>query len=159
MVVEVQPPALAVMVNVVVTKTWGDVLFRVPVMGFEVPEAAMPVRMAVLSRVHEKVVPGILFGLVITMGVIGLNGQRVCANGFAATVGIEHPLITTTSSIKLKASLVTLPLPWVGVFEAISHLIYNEGWLLQGAGSGVTGRESHWFPVRMSKLPKVVPWV
>ena len=66
MEVEVQDPAVAVMVKIAVC--WVLVLLvNVPVIAEPDPPAAMPVRFVVLVLVQAKVVPATLFGLVISI--------------------------------------------------------------------------------------------
>ena len=66
MVVEVQVPAVAVIVKVVVCAA-PVVFVSDPVIVAPVPLAAMPVRLAVLSLVQLKVVPVTALGFVIVM--------------------------------------------------------------------------------------------
>ena len=53
------------------------VFVNIPLIEVEVPEEAMPVRLTVLSLVQLNVVPKILFGLVITIGVIASSEHKV----------------------------------------------------------------------------------
>ena len=75
-VVLVQLPAVAVMVNVVICCVF--VLFvNVPVIEFPVPLVAIPVRLDVLVLVQLNVVPARLFGLLILICVIAVPEQIV----------------------------------------------------------------------------------
>ena len=86
--VPLQPFATGVIVNVVVFGFLESVLVSVPIMVVPDPVAGIvPVITEVLSRVQVKVVPGMLFGFVITMFVIAAPGQMVCVKGVAETVG------------------------------------------------------------------------
>ena len=73
---EGQPFAVAVIVNVVVCCVLV-LLVNVPVMGFDVPEVAIPVKLVVLVLVQLKVVPDTLLGFVITILVIGFAEHNV----------------------------------------------------------------------------------
>lgn len=73
-VVDVHEPAVAVIVKVVVCGVLVE-LTKVPEIGFEVPEAAIPVRLAMLVLVQLNVVPATLFGFVIVMLEIGSPEQ------------------------------------------------------------------------------------
>jgi hypothetical protein len=88
------PAAVAVIVNVVVCAVLV-VFVNVPEMGDPVPLAAIPVRLAVLVRVQLNVVPDTLFGLVMTMLVIGVPEHRVWFVFVALTVGIGLTLTVT----------------------------------------------------------------
>ena len=57
-------------------------------MEFPVPLAAIPVNTSVLSRDHEKVVPEILFGFVMSIWLIAEPGHMVCSNSVADIVGV-----------------------------------------------------------------------
>ena len=76
------------MVKVVVCGVAGELLFNVPEIVLPVPLAGIPVTLVVLSRTHEKVVPAMLFGLVMLI-VNDEPGQMVCDAGVAATSGIK----------------------------------------------------------------------
>jgi hypothetical protein len=75
-VVFVQVPEVAVMVNVVVCcVVW--LLFKIPAIDEPVPLAAIPVRLVVFVLVQLNVVPGTLFGLVIAICVMAVAEQIV----------------------------------------------------------------------------------
>ena len=76
MVLEVQEPAVAVIVNVVVCAA-PVVFVSVPVIVPPVPLAAIPVRLTVLSLVQLKVVPVTAFGFVIVIVPIAAGEHRV----------------------------------------------------------------------------------
>ena len=87
-VVEEQPAAAAVTVKTVFCMVPGCVLLSVPLMESPLPLAGMPVKMTVLSRVQEKVVPGTLLGLEREIALMAAPGQMVCVEGEAFTVGM-----------------------------------------------------------------------
>jgi hypothetical protein len=134
--IEVHPFPVAVIVNVV-DCTVGWVLVNVPVIGVPAPGDVIPVTFAVLLLVHEKVVPAMLLGLVISICVIGNPLQMLCDGGVTDTVGNSftvkvlgglevtvHPwaLPTITSNVapfSEKAGLVTVSVPDVAVVLAL----------------------------------------
>ena len=63
---EVHPPAVAVIVNVVVCETFV-LLVNIPLMVAPAPLGAIPVKLPLLSLVQLKVVPGTLLGLVMVI--------------------------------------------------------------------------------------------
>ena len=80
-----QPLADGVIVNVTVTGALV-VLVSVPVIGVPLPEAGIPVTVAVLFLVHVNVVP--LTAPLNTIGVIAVPEQTVCDGGDAVTFGV-----------------------------------------------------------------------
>jgi hypothetical protein len=84
-VVEVHPFAVAVIVNVMLCAVVA-VLVNVPVIEDPVP-LFIPVIFALTLLVHEKLVPTMLLGLVISIGVIDSPLQIICVVGVANTVG------------------------------------------------------------------------
>ena len=80
-----QPLAEGVIVNVTVIGALV-VLVRVPLIGVPLPEAGIPVTVAVLFLVHVNVVP--LTALVSTIGVIGVPEQTLCDDGVATAFGV-----------------------------------------------------------------------
>ena len=93
MVVDEQPFAVAVIVNVVVWEVIC-VFAKVPEIVEPLPLAAIPVRFAVLFLVQLKVVPGILFGFEMLICEIAVPEQIVCAAGETLTFGIPTIMVT-----------------------------------------------------------------
>lgn len=83
---EEQPFACAEIENDVVCAT-PVVFVSVPEIADDVPEIPIPVRFTVLSRVQVNVVPAILFGFVIIIGVMLFPEHTVCREGVAFTAG------------------------------------------------------------------------
>ena len=85
MVVPIQPFAEGVMVKVTVIGA-EVVLVSAPKILLPEPDAAIPVTVAVLLRVHVKVVP--ITGPDSVMVVIRVSEQMVCVAGVATAVGV-----------------------------------------------------------------------
>jgi hypothetical protein len=94
-VVDEQPLAAAVIVNIVVC--WLLVMFvKVPLI-FPLPLAAMSVTFVVFVRVQVNVVPATLLGLVTTIVVIAEPEHIVCVvEGVANTVGTGFTVTVTS---------------------------------------------------------------
>ena len=110
-VVLVQLPVVAVMLNIVVCCVVA-LFVTVPVIEFPVPLAAIPVIFVVLLLVQLNVVPGTLFGLLISIWVIVAPEQIDCVEGVAPTVGLgltvivavvvlEHPAAVDAVMVKI----------------------------------------------------------
>ena len=91
-VVVEQLPAVAVIVNVVVTGAF--VLFvNVPDIAEPLPLLAIPERPPGVVLVQLRLVPATLFGLVMSIWVIGLPEQTVCVPGVAFNDGVGFIII------------------------------------------------------------------
>ena len=73
-------------------------LVKVPEIDVPLPLAAIPVRLTLLSLVHEKFVPGRPFGFVMAIEVIGVPEHIVWEAGKALTVG--NGLITKSVAVR-----------------------------------------------------------
>lgn len=111
-------------------------MVNVPLIVADVPLAAIPGVLAVLLLVQLKVVLGKAFGLVITIGVIGVPAHKVCVAGEAATSGrgltmtvtvvvlvpqplavaeIVNTVVCCTKVVLVKAPVMFVPLPLAAI--------------------------------------------
>ena len=91
-VVAEHPLAVDVMVKFVFCRVLGKVLVKLPLIMFPVPLTGNEPMMAVLSLVHEKVVPATPLGFVKVIAKLP-PGQMVLATGVAVTLATGFTVI------------------------------------------------------------------
>ena len=94
----------AEMVNTVVLSASGCALVKVPVIGEDVPEFEIPVKIVVFVRSQLKVVLGTLFGLEITMSVIAEPEQTVWSAGEMVNVITGFTVIVNVMGVPVHSN-------------------------------------------------------